>query len=164
MNPQPVRSDDDEAQWNLSERIHNWAKFTVERGWPSSTCRSVEGRYRPEGLQEGEEKERRTPKMTQADIDAHMADAWQVESAWAKLPNMYRFCIQYTYLKGDKDREGKWRRWSQQKIWRKLGPYRSLQVQVRDYDDLLRLARFALANQLRRQESKYLTQRQQTGV
>jgi hypothetical protein len=140
MNQQTAPAD--EQEWNLSARIANWARFTTGRGWLSSTgkCASIEGRYMPERLPEDEEKERRTPKMTQADIDAHLADAWEVEDAWKELPDLFRFCLKFVYLK----------RWDSRKVWYKLGPYRSLQLRMRNYDELLRLARFALANQLRR--------------
>ena len=146
MKPDPDLDwdEEDEQQAKLSERIANWARFTTGRGWMSSTgsCGSIEHRYEPEGMQEGEEKQRRTPKLTQADIDAHMADAWEVEDAWRELPDLFRFCLKFVYLK----------RWDPRKVWHKLSPYRSMQLRVRNYDELLRTARFALRNQLRRQK------------
>jgi hypothetical protein len=146
MNQQTAPAD--EQEWNLSARIANWARFTADRGWLSYTgrCRSIEGRYQldpNDPIRRDEEIDRRTPKMTQADIDAHLADAWEVEDAWKELPDLFRFCLKFVYLK----------RWDSRKVWYKLGPYRSLQLRMRNYDELLRLARFALANQLRRRNS-----------
>lgn len=131
--------EDDEQEKPLSDRITNWARVTTERGWRSSTCLSIEGRYRPEGLTEEEDEKRRTPQWT-----PDVADAWEVEDAWKELPDVFRFCLQFVYLK----------RWKPRKVWQKLGPHRSLQVRMRNYDDALRLARFALRNQLRRRRKR----------
>lgn len=135
-------NEDDEQEKPLSDRIVNWARVTTERGWRSATCLSIEGRYRPEGLTEEEDEKRRTPQWT-----PDVADAWEVEDAWKELPDVFRFCLQWTYLG----------RWKPRKIWQKLGPYRSLQVRMRNYDDALRLARFALRNQLRRRRARVPT-------
>lgn len=151
--PEVEYNEADDNEEKLSIRIANWVRCTVERNWPSARCRSIEGRYRPERNSEQTEEEKRTPKRTQAEIDAAVRDAWAVEDAWKELPDLYKFCLQYTYLKGEKTREGHWKPWPQGKVWRKLAPYRSLRLRVRDYDEVLRLARFALANQLRRRRS-----------
>lgn len=152
--PARVDVEPDEHEQSLSERIRNWARFTVERRWSSATCRSIEGRYRPERLSAEVEAEKRAPKLTQADIDEHMRDAWEVESAWKELPELFRFCLQYTYLKGHQDEFGRWRRWTPRKVWYRLAPYRTLQLRVRNYDEVLRMARFALLNQLLRRRHR----------
>jgi hypothetical protein len=129
--------DDDEDEKPLSDRITNWARVTVDRGWRSSTCMSIEGRYRPERIGEEEEEKRRTPKWT-----PDVADAWEVEDAWKELSAIFRFCLQFVYLK----------RWHPRKVRLKLAPYRTRQLKLRDYHEVLRLARFALLNQLRRRK------------
>lgn len=140
--------EEDEQQANLSARIANWARFTTGRGWLSSTgqCASIEGRYQPERLPEDEEVDRRTPKLTQAELDARAAEAWIVEGAWSELPDLFRFTLQFVYLK----REANGFPWNQHKVWRKLRPYLSTWMNLRDYDYVLRLSRLALLNQLKR--------------
>lgn len=145
-SPDPDFENVCDHEQNLSERIANWVHWTVERNWPSARCRSIEGRYRPERNSEQTEEEKRTPKRTQADIDAAVRDAWRVEDSWRDLPDLFKFTLQFTYLK----REINGRPWAQQKVWRKLAPYRTRQLRIRDYDEVLRLSRYALLNQLRR--------------
>lgn len=142
--PEIEHDEAQEREKNLSDRIANWVRFTVERNWPSARCRSIEGRYKPERNSEQTEQEKRTPKRTQAELDAAIRDAWAVEDAWKELPDIYRFCLQFVYLK----------RWDQRKVWRKLVPYRSLRLRLRDYDEILRLSRLALLNQLRRRSGR----------
>lgn len=152
--PEAEWTEADEHEQKLSERIRNWARVTVERNWPSASCRSIEGRYRPERNSEQTEEEKRTPKRTQTEIDAAIADAWTVEDAWRQLPDVYRFCLQWTYLKGDFTRAGAWKPWDPRKVWRKLGPYRGQLRKWRTYDEVLRMSRFALMNQLRRRKHR----------
>ena len=152
--PEIERTEADEHEQKLSDRIRNWAHYTVERNWSSATCRSIEGRYRPERNSEQTEEEKRTPRRTQAEIDAAVRDAWEVEDAWRQLPELFKFTLQFTYLKREKTKSGEWKPWPQGKVWRRLAPYRSVQLRTRNYDEVLRLARFALANQLRRRRRK----------
>ena len=152
--PEVEWTEADENEEKLSARIANWVRWTVERNWPSARCRSIEGRYRPERLTEDEEEDRRKRKRTQAEMDAAVRDAWLVEDSWKELPDVYRYCLQYTYLKGDFTRDGYWKPWDPRKVWRKLGPYRSQLRKWRTYDEVLRMSRFALMNQLRKRKRK----------
>ncbi len=137
-NPQSL-SESELREQKLSERITNWVRVTTERKWPSSHCRSIEHRYRPERLKEEEEAERRAPKWT-----PDILDAWEVEDAWKQLPDLYKFCLQFVYLK----------RMKPQAAWRHLRPWRRQLGWARTFDDVLRLARLALLNQLRRRASR----------
>jgi hypothetical protein len=136
----PVEINDHEQ--NLSERIANWARYTAERGWRSSTCMSIEGRYRrtsrPDDTKDGWGDWLITP--VEAPWRPDIADAWRVEDAWKELPVLFRFCLQFVYLK----------RWKPRKVWMKLAPYRSLRLRVKDFDEVLMRARSALRNQLQR--------------
>lgn len=129
---------DDEPQKKLSERIANWARFTLDRRWPSATCMSIEGRYRRSTAEDNEHGS--PPSKWAPDV----ADAWEIEDSWRELPDVYRFTLQWVYL----------RRWDQRKVWRKLAPHRNRQqLRFRDFDEVLRLARFSLSTQLRRRKN-----------
>lgn len=57
------------------DRLENWGRWAAGRGGAGQgRCASLEGRYVPERLGEGEEASRRTPRIPIDDIDAEYVD------------------------------------------------------------------------------------------
>lgn len=81
---------------HLQDRIENWRRHVTGRVGPAgSVIGSAERMYRPDRLAEGEEDERRKPRVP---IDAE--DAERVESAWRLVhPRIDRQFLRLVYIK-----------------------------------------------------------------
>lgn len=75
----------------IQERIENWAVWCIERQ-PRRSCRSIEGRYRPEG------GDRDIPVLV-----ANPLDAVVIERAMVKMPNRERALLKAHFVERDKD-------------------------------------------------------------
>lgn len=70
----------------ILERLDNWAMWCIERD-PRRSCRSIEGRYRPEG------GDRDIPVMVVNPLDAVV-----IERAMVKMPNRERSLLKSHFV------------------------------------------------------------------
>jgi len=99
----------------LDARLKEWGRWARQRAWLSS-CRSIEGRYRPEA---GEVWDR-DPKPLPVDA----LEAWRVEVNWRYLPWRERMMLRAYYVTAPRSSVPAWER-HKRDTCRKLGLHRN---------------------------------------